>query len=118
MPRLNFPRRFHLKSVLALITAPADWVQQCLDHGWYCPPPLNGYLCTDMPSYCDSMYKTAANISPLYQFDAFDWTVLIIYFVIITVLALYGVYCVNHVIELRLYLRFLSKAQDILSEDS
>jgi cellulose synthase/poly-beta-1,6-N-acetylglucosamine synthase-like glycosyltransferase len=103
--------------VLALITAPGDWVQQCLDHGWYCPPPLNGYLCTDMPSYCDSMYKTAANISPLYQFDAFDWTVLIIYFGILTVLAIYGVYRVKQVIEFWRYSRFPPKAKDTFAED-
>src|SRR5882757_2372630 len=89
----------------------------CTESGAYCPPPLNGYLCTDMPSYCDSMYKTAANISPLYQFDAFDWTVLIIYFGILTVLAIYGVYRVKQVIEFWRYSRFPPKAKDTFAED-
>src|SRR5438477_377757 len=78
---------------------------------------MNGYLCTDMPSYCDSMYKTAANISPLYQFDAFDWTVLIIYFGILSVLAIYGVYRVKQVIEFWRYSRFPPKAKDTFAED-
>ena len=70
-----------------------------------------------MPGYCDSVYKTAANISPLYQFDAFDWTVLIIYFGILTVLAIYGVYRVKQVIEFWRYSRFPPKAKDTFAED-
>src|SRR5437016_2169053 len=89
----------------------------CVEQGWFCPTPLNGYLCTDIPGYCDSMYKTAANISPLYQFDAFDWTVLIIYFSILTVLAIYGVYRIKQVIEFWRYSRFPPKAKDKFAED-
>jgi cellulose synthase/poly-beta-1,6-N-acetylglucosamine synthase-like glycosyltransferase len=61
---------------------------------------LTGYpLCDDIPGYCDWYYKTEVNISSLYQLDAFDWTVLVVYFGILTVLAIYGVYRVKQVSE-------------------
>src|ERR1043166_2016591 len=78
---------------------------------------MTGDLCVDFPGYCDPIYKTAANISPLYQFDAFDWTVLIIYFGILTVLAIYGVYRVKQVIEFWRYSRFPPKAQGAFAEE-
>jgi cellulose synthase/poly-beta-1,6-N-acetylglucosamine synthase-like glycosyltransferase len=92
---------------------------QCLEHGWYCPPPMTGDLCVDFPgnSFCDFYFKTSTNISSLYQFDAFDWTVLIIYFGILTVLAIYGVYRVKQVIEFWRYSRFPPKAKEIFAED-
>jgi len=105
--------------VLALIAATIDPVK-CVENGWFCPPPMTGDLCLDFPGYCDPLYKTGLsdtmhkatvfNISPLYQFDAFDWTVLIIYFGILTVLAIYGVYRVKQVIEFWRYSRFPPKA--------
>ena len=64
-----------------------------------------------MPSYCDSIYKTWGNISPLYQLDAFDWTVLILYFAILTVLAIYGVYRVKQVIDFWRYRKFVPEAE-------
>src|SRR5580765_4911287 len=79
---------------------------------------MTGDLCKDFPGYCDPIYKTAANISPLYQFDAFDWTVLIIYFSILTVLAIYGVYRIKQVIEFWRYSRFPPKAKGTFAEDS
>jgi cellulose synthase/poly-beta-1,6-N-acetylglucosamine synthase-like glycosyltransferase len=102
--------------VLALIAATVK-PDLCLNQGWFCPPPLTGDLCIDSPGYCDPIYKTAANISPLYQFDAFDWTVLIIYFAILTVLAIYGVYRVKQVIEFWRYSRFPPRAKDKFAED-
>jgi hypothetical protein len=42
--------------------------------------------------YHDLVHKTWSNISPLYQLDAFDWTILILYFTILAVLAVYGGY--------------------------
>ena len=85
--------------MLSLIAASID-PTQCLEKGWFCPTRITGYVCADIPGYCDSLYKTgywtgyadsikeapAWNISPLYYIDAFDWTVLIIYFSILTVL--------------------------------
>src|SRR6266550_8020790 len=86
---------------------------QCIEHGWFCPVPLTGDLCIDVPgnSFCEFYYKTAANISSLYQLDAFDWTVLILYFGILTVLAIYGVYRVKQVIDFWRYSRFPPKAK-------
>jgi len=47
----------------------------------------------------DVTNKTWGNISPLYQLDAFDWTVLVLYFAILAVLAVYGGYRVKQVID-------------------
>jgi len=70
------------------------------------PRPLTGDLCVDFPGFCEPIEKTAANISSLYQLDAFDWTILIIYFGILTVLAIYGMYRVKQVIEFWRYSKF------------
>ena len=82
---------------------------QCVDYGLNCPAPLTGQLCFDFPGFCDVVDKTVANISPLYQLDTFDWTVLIVYFGILTVLAIYGVYRVKQVSEFWRYSRFPPK---------
>jgi cellulose synthase/poly-beta-1,6-N-acetylglucosamine synthase-like glycosyltransferase len=81
----------------------------CIESGAYCVRPLTGNLCIDSPGFCDLIDKTSANISPLYQLDAFDWTVLIIYFGILTVLAIYGIYRVKQVIDFWRYSRFPPK---------
>src|SRR6266699_1878174 len=47
----------------------------------------------------DLLRKSDSNISSLYQLDAFDWTVLILYFTILGLLAIYGLYRVKQVIE-------------------
>src|SRR5882672_9481591 len=96
----------------------------CTESGAYCVRPLTGDLCIDAAGYCDWLYKTGyptpirhgatyayveattTNISPLYQLDAFDWTVLIVYFGILAVLAIYGVYLVKQVIDFWRYSRF------------
>src|SRR5262245_27666821 len=79
--------------------------------------PLSGNLCVDSPGFCDEIYKTAANISPLYQLDAFDWTVLIIYFGILSVLAVYGLYRVKQVTEFWRYSKFPPKPKREFTED-
>jgi cellulose synthase/poly-beta-1,6-N-acetylglucosamine synthase-like glycosyltransferase len=93
---------------------------KCLEYGTNCPTPLNGYICIDAPDFCDSLYKTGYwtgysdsvqqasvwNISPLYQLDMFDWSVLLVYFGILTVLAIYGVYRVKQVIDFWRYSKF------------
>src|SRR5438270_12015864 len=79
---------------------------QCIEHGWFCPVPVTGDLCIDSPGFCDPIYKTAPNISSLYQLDALAWTVLIIYFGILAVLAIYGVYRVKLVAEFWRYSMF------------
>ncbi|HKR59002.1 MAG TPA: glycosyltransferase, partial [Pyrinomonadaceae bacterium] len=55
----------------------------------------------------DLVNKTWSNISPLYQLDSFDWTILIIYFAILAVLAVYGGYRVKQVIDFWRYRKFV-----------
>jgi len=88
----------------------------CTQSGVYCVQPLTGDLCVDSPGLCDWYVKTSANISPLYQLDAFDWTVLIVYFGILTVLAIYGVYRVKQVIDFWRYSRFPPQPKGKFSE--
>src|SRR5215510_3678321 len=66
---------------------------------------------------CEGYYKTFSNISSLYQLDAFDWTILIIYFGILTVLAIYGVYRVKQVTEFWRYRGFPPKPKARFAED-
>jgi cellulose synthase/poly-beta-1,6-N-acetylglucosamine synthase-like glycosyltransferase len=56
-------------------------------------------LCQKFPNFCEIVDKTAGNISPLYRLDTFDWTVLILYFSILTVLAVYGGYRIKQVVD-------------------
>ncbi len=62
-------------------------------------PRLSGDLCRDFPRFCEIIDKTAGNISPLYQLDTFDWTILVLYFSILTVLSIYGIYRIKQVFE-------------------
>ena len=62
-------------------------------------PRLSGDLCRDFPKFCEIIDKTAGNISPLYQLDTFDWTILVLYFSILTVLSIYGIYRIKQVFE-------------------
>src|SRR5919201_1595365 len=88
--------------------------------------PFTGDLCRDIPGYCDFLYKTGYtdpshpvatwNISPLYQLDAFDWTVLIVYFGILTVLAIYGIYRVKQVSEFWRYSKYPPKPKEHFDE--
>src|SRR6267142_7169833 len=96
--------------LLATIASPVT-NSLCTESGSYCVHPLTGNLCTDSPGFCDIIDKTALNISPLYQLDAFNWTILILYFGILTVLAIYGVYRVKQVIDFWRYSRFPPKAK-------
>src|SRR5256884_449005 len=77
---------------------------------------VTGDLCKDSPGYCDWYDKTVGNISSLYQLDAFDWTVLIVYFGILTILAIYGVYRVKQVTEFWRYRKFPPSPKATLAE--
>ena len=90
---------------------------KCLEFGTNCPQPLTGDPCVDWPGFCDIVNKTAGNISPLYKLDAFDWTVLIVYFGILFVLAIYGVYRVKQVGEFWRYSKFPPKPKGHFGED-
>jgi cellulose synthase/poly-beta-1,6-N-acetylglucosamine synthase-like glycosyltransferase len=65
----------------------------------------------------DDVYKTWGNISPLYQLDMFDWVVLILYFMILTVLAIYGAYRVKQVIDFWRYRKFVPQPKGKFGED-
>jgi cellulose synthase/poly-beta-1,6-N-acetylglucosamine synthase-like glycosyltransferase len=65
----------------------------------------------------DGVYKTWKNISPLYQLDTFDWVVLILYFTILTVLAIYGAYRVKQVIDFWRYRKFVPQPKGKFSEE-
>ncbi|MDT7542307.1 MAG: hypothetical protein QOE33_2211 [Acidobacteriota bacterium] len=47
----------------------------------------------------DWYWRTQSNISTLYRLDRFDWIVLILYFTILFVLAVYGAYRIKQVID-------------------
>ena len=72
---------------------------------------------TRFPAYCAVITKTQNNISPLYRLDAFDWTVLILYFSILGVLAIYGLYRVKQVIEFWRYRKIVPEPKGHYSED-
>ncbi len=65
----------------------------------------------------DGVYKTWGNISPLYQLDSFDWVVLILYFTILAVLAVYGAYRVKQVIDFWRYRKFVPQPKGKFSEE-
>src|SRR5260370_20404365 len=81
------------------------------------PQSLTGNLCVDIPGFCDTVDKTAANISPLSQLDAFDWTILVLYFGILIVLSIYGAYRVKQVIEFWRYSKFPPKPKREFAEE-
>ncbi len=81
-------------------------------------PSLTGDLCNDFPGYCDAITKTAGNISPLYRLDGFDWTVLVLYFAILTLLAVYGGYRVKQVIDFWRYRKFIPEPKGKFAEEN
>src|SRR5882762_1909358 len=64
----------------------------------------------------DLVNKTWGNISPLYQLDTFDYTILILYFAILFVLAVYGGYRTKQVIDFWRYRRFVPQPKGSFSE--
>ena len=64
----------------------------------------------------DVTNKTWGNISPLYQLDAFDYTILIAYFLILTVLAVYGGYRIKQVIDFWRYRKFTPQPKGSFNE--
>jgi cellulose synthase/poly-beta-1,6-N-acetylglucosamine synthase-like glycosyltransferase len=57
----------------------------------------------------DLVNKTWGNISPLYKLDTFDWIVLLLYFSILFLLAVYGAYRIKQVIDFWRYRKFVPK---------
>jgi cellulose synthase/poly-beta-1,6-N-acetylglucosamine synthase-like glycosyltransferase len=66
--------------------------------------------------FSDLVYKTWGNISPLYRLDSFDWLILLLYFSILGVLAVYGAYRVKQVIDFWRYRNFVPKPKGRFSE--
>src|SRR5258708_30943309 len=64
----------------------------------------------------DLVDKTSINISPLYKLDAFDWTILILYFTILTILAIYGGYRIKQVIDFWRYRGFVPRPAGLYAE--
>lgn len=65
-----------------------------------------------------SVYQTWGNISPLYRLDAFDWTMLILYFSILTVLAIYGGYRIKQVVDFWRYRQLAPRPKAFFSEEA
>ncbi len=66
----------------------------------------------------DIVEKTRYNISPLYELDTFDWTILILYFTILGVLAIYGAYRIKQVIDFWRYRRIQPHPKAYFSEEN
>ena len=67
-------------------------------------------------NYQSVITKTSGNISPLYRLDAFDWTILILYFSILTVLAVYGAYRIKQVVDFWRYRKIVPRPKAFFSE--
>ena len=79
-------------------------------------PRLTGDLCRDHPHFCDAIVKTAGNISPLYRLDAFDWTILTLYFSILAILSIYGAYRIKQVVDFWRYHKFTPRPKALFGE--
>jgi cellulose synthase/poly-beta-1,6-N-acetylglucosamine synthase-like glycosyltransferase len=55
----------------------------------------------------DLVNKTWSNISPLYRLDTFDWIILLTYFTILFLLAVYGAYRIKQVVDFWRYRKFM-----------
>jgi len=67
--------------------------------------------------YQDLVNKTWANISPLYQLDTFDYIVLLSYFSILFLLAVYGAYRIKQVIDFWRYRNFIPEPAGRFAEE-
>ncbi len=65
----------------------------------------------------EAIAKTSRTVGPLYRLDAIDWTVLIIYFTILFVLALYGAYRIKQVFDFWRYRRLQPVPKHLFAED-
>jgi cellulose synthase/poly-beta-1,6-N-acetylglucosamine synthase-like glycosyltransferase len=74
-------------------------------------------ICIKFPNFCEIIDKTSGNISPLYRLDTFDYTVLILYFSILTILAIYGGYRVKQVIDFWRYRKLVPTPAGHFSEE-
>src|ERR671916_2436271 len=64
----------------------------------------------------EAVAKTAENISPLYRLDAFDWTVLGVYFAVLSLLSLYGAYRIKQVVDFWRYRKVEPRPKALFAE--
>src|SRR2546423_3264629 len=65
----------------------------------------------------DVINKTWGNISPLYRLDSFDYTILIVYFLLLGVLAIYGGYRIKQVVDFWRYRRIKPEPKAFFTEN-
>ena len=65
----------------------------------------------------DLVNKTWGNISPLYRLDTFDWIILLAYFSILFVLAVYGAYRIKQVVDFWRYRKFIPEPAGKFAEE-
>ena len=61
-------------------------------------------------------WRTQSNISTLYRLDYFDWTILVLYFSILFVLAVYGAYRIKQVVDFWRYRQLDPKPKALFAE--
>jgi len=64
----------------------------------------------------DLVNKTWGNISPLYRLDTFDWIILLTYFSILFLLAIYGAYRIKQVVDFWRYRKFVPQPAATFAE--
>ena len=74
-------------------------------------------ICALSPGFCDAMWRTSANISPLYQLDLFDQIILGFYFAILGILAIYGAYRIKQVVQFWRYRKLKPEPTGIYAEN-
>ena len=74
-------------------------------------------ICALSPGFCDAMWRTSANISPLYQLDLFDQIILGFYFAILGILAIYGAYRIKQVVQFWRYRKLKPEPKGIYAEN-
>jgi cellulose synthase/poly-beta-1,6-N-acetylglucosamine synthase-like glycosyltransferase len=65
----------------------------------------------------DLVNKTWGNISPLYRLDTFDWIILLAYFSILFLLAVYGAYRIKQVVDFWRYRKFVPQPAGKFAEE-
>ncbi len=70
-----------------------------------------------LKNYLDVIERTSGNISPLYRLDGFDYAILIFYFSILGILAIYGGYRVKQVIDFWRYRKLVPKPKALFAEN-
>jgi cellulose synthase/poly-beta-1,6-N-acetylglucosamine synthase-like glycosyltransferase len=75
-------------------------------------------LCEKFPNFCDVINKTSGNISPLYNLDGVDWTILVLYFGTLLILSVYGGYRVKQVVDFWRYRKLKPEPKARFAEDA